>query len=102
MLPLPPEFVRPQDGAKKQDCETTAARRWLSRVGRAYAWLRPIYLGDDIYARQPMCADVLAEGASFIFTCKPSSHKTLPEYLEGVKLDSFSAAVLNAAESHLR
>ena len=90
VLPLPPEFVRPQDGAKKQDCETTAARRWLSRVGRAYAWLRPIYLGDDIYARQPMCADVLAEGASFIFTCKPSSHKTLSEYLEGVKLDSFS------------
>ena len=90
VLPLPPEFVRPQDGAKKQDCETAAARRWLSRVGRAYAWLRPVYLGDDIYARQPMCADVLAEGASFIFTCKPSSHKTLSEYLEGVKLDSFS------------
>ena len=90
VLPLPPEFVRPQDGAKKQDCETTAARRWLSRVGRAYAWLRPIYLGDDIYARQPMCAAVLAEGASFIFTCKPSSHKTLSEYLEGVELDSIS------------
>jgi hypothetical protein len=39
VLPLPPEFVRPQDGAKKQDCEPLAARRWLSRVGSAYAWL---------------------------------------------------------------
>ncbi len=27
VLPLPAEFVRPQDGAKKQDCEPVAARR---------------------------------------------------------------------------
>jgi len=90
VLPLPPEFVRPQDGAKKQDCEPNAARRWLSRVGRDYAWLKPIYLGDDLYGHQPMCADVLAAGGSFIFGCKPSSHKTLIEYLTGVNLDGFS------------
>jgi len=90
VLPLPPEFVRPQDGAKKQDCEPNAARRWLSRVGRDYAWLKPIYMGDDLYGHQPMCADVLAAGGSFIFGCKPSSHKTLIEYLTGVNLDGFS------------
>ncbi len=90
VLPLPPEFVRPQDGAKKQDCEPNAARRWLSRVGRDYAWLTPIYLGDDLYGHQPICAEVLAAGGSFIFGCKPSSHKTLTEYLTGVELDGFS------------
>jgi hypothetical protein len=88
-LPLPPEFVRPRDGAEKQDCETAAARRWLERLGAAYAWLKPVYLGDDLYARQPMCEDVLAAGGSFIFVCKPSSHKTLNEYLDGVDLDGF-------------
>jgi len=93
VLPLPPEFVRPQDGAKKQDCEPNAARRWLSRVGRDYAWLKPIYLGDDLYGHQPMCADVLAAGGSFIFGCKPSSHKTLTEYLTGVDLDGFSETI---------
>lgn len=93
VLPLPPEFVRPQDGAKKQDCEPNAARRWLSRVGRDYAWLKPIYLGDDLYGHQPMCADVLAAGGSFIFGCKPSSHKTLTEYLIGIDLDGFSETV---------
>ena len=93
VLPLPPEFVRPQDGAKKQDCEPNAARRWLSRVGANYAWLRPVYLGDDLYAHQPMCADVLAAGGSFIFGCKPSSHKTLTEYLTGVDLDGFSETI---------
>ncbi len=93
VLPLPPEFVRPQDGAKKQDCEPVAARRWLARVGRHYAWLRPIYLGDDLYAHQPMCLDVLAAGGSFIFGCKPSSHKTLTEYVNCVVLDSFSETI---------
>jgi len=83
VLPLPPEFVRPQDGAEKQDCEPVAARRWLERVGAGYAWARPVYLGDDLYARQPMCEAVLAAGGGFIFVCKPSSHKTLSEYLEG-------------------
>jgi len=93
VLPLPPEFVRPQDGAEKQDCETAAARRWLTRVGAAYAWLKPVYLGDDLYARQPMCEEVLGAGGSFIFVCKPSSHKTLSEYLDGVELDGFSETV---------
>jgi hypothetical protein len=90
VLPLPPEFVRPQDGAKKQDCEPLAARRWLGRLGPQFAWLRPIYLGDDLYANQPMCQVVLAVGGSFIFTCKPTSHKTIAEYVNGVQLDSFS------------
>lgn len=93
VLPLPPEFVRPQDGVSKQDCEQTAARRWLDRLGRRYAWLRPVYLGDDLYARQPMCTDILAAGASFIFVCKPSSHKTLSEYLTGVQCEGFERTV---------
>ena len=29
-LPLPPEFVQPQDGAEKQDCERQAVKRWLA------------------------------------------------------------------------
>ncbi len=70
-----------------------AARRWLSRVGSAYAWLRPVYLGDDLYGRQPICADVLAAGGSFIFGCKLSSHKTLTECLTGVDIESFSEIV---------
>jgi len=57
-------------------------------VGPAYAWLKPVYLGDDLYARQPMCAAILAAGGSFLLGCKPASHKTLMEYLRGVELDS--------------
>jgi len=33
VLPLAPEFIQPQDGHAKQDCEQVAARRWLQRQG---------------------------------------------------------------------
>ena len=39
VLPLPPEFIAPQDGAEKQDCERNAAKRWLARHGPAVAHL---------------------------------------------------------------
>ena len=29
VIALEPEFVRPQDGHEKQDCELRAAERWL-------------------------------------------------------------------------
>ncbi len=85
-LPLPPEFVTPQDGADKQDCERQAAKRWLARHGARTAALRPVYLGDDLYACQPVCQAVLNAGGDFLLTAKPDSHKTLYEYLDGIDL----------------
>ncbi len=52
LLPLPPEFIRPQDGDEKQDCEIKAGKRWLKRVGPAVEGFRPVYLGDDLYCCQ--------------------------------------------------
>jgi hypothetical protein len=86
VVPLPPEFVAPQDGSDKQDCESRAVRRWLKAHGSRYAKLDPVYLGDDLFSRQPICEDVLAAGGHFLFVCKPTSHKTLQEWLEGIDL----------------
>jgi hypothetical protein len=86
VLPLPPEFVEPQDGDEKQDCESKAARRWLAAHGARLARLDPVYLGDDLYSRQPTCEAVRASGGHFLFVCKPTSHKTLVEFLAGVEL----------------
>ena len=47
VLPLPPEFIVPQDGAEKQDCERNAVKRWLARHGPTLAHLRPVFLADD-------------------------------------------------------
>lgn len=87
VLPLPPEFITPQDGAEKQDCERAAAKRWLATHGPAFARFRPVFLGDDLYACQPIATAIRNSGGNFILTCKPSSHQTIAEYLAGVDLE---------------
>src|SRR3954465_2277264 len=43
-VPLAPEFIVPQDGHDKQDCESRAVRRWLARHGPGLARLDPVIL----------------------------------------------------------
>lgn len=93
VLPLPPEFIAPQDGAVKQDCERNAAKRWLARHGAAVTHLRPVFLGDDLFACQPIVAAIQAAGGSFILTCKPSSHQTIAEYVHGADLQEHRQTV---------
>lgn len=81
---LPPEFIRPQDGEEKQDCEFKAAKRWLERVSPYCEKYDPVYLGDDLYAKHDLCSFILKNGGSFIFTCKERSHKTLSEFRKGI------------------
>ena len=84
VIPLEPEFITPQDGHKKQDCENAAAKRWLSVYGARYAALGVTVLGDDLYCKQPLCEAFIHEGLNFILVCKPDSHKTLYEWVAGL------------------
>jgi len=84
VLPLEPELITPQDGHQKQDCESAAAKRWISQYAERYRELDVTLLGDDLYSRQPLCEQALAAGLNFIFVCKPSSHQTLYEWLDGL------------------
>jgi hypothetical protein len=77
-----PEFIVPQDGVEKQDCELTAGKRWLTGAGKRYVTLNLTLLGDDLYCHQPFCDLSLKEGYHFLFTCKSSSHKYLYEWIE--------------------
>lgn len=81
VIPLEPEFITPQDGHQKQDCENAAAKRWLQQYGQQYKGLNGIILGDDLYSRQPLCEIILEEGFNFILVSKPDSHKTLYRWL---------------------
>ena len=86
VVPLRPEFIRPQDGSEKQDCELNAGKRWIRKNLQRYQPLRPIYLADDLFAHQPFCQELLELGGDFLFTAKPSSHTTLYDYLDGLEL----------------
>ena len=85
IVPLMPEFITPQDGAEKQDCERLAARRWFEQHHARLAPLRPVYLGDDLFACQPIAAMVQDGGGDFIFTCKEGSHKALHDFIAGAE-----------------
>ena len=81
-IPLRPEFILPQDGHKKQDCEINAAKRWLENNGAYYHTGNDTILGDDLYAHQPFCRRTLLYDYHFIFVCKPDSHTHLYKWVE--------------------
>jgi hypothetical protein len=84
VLPMEPEFITPQDGHTKQDCENTAAKRWLAQYGDRLSKMGSTILGDDLYCKQPICQSILDQGLNFILVCKPNSHKTLIEWIDGL------------------
>ncbi len=85
VIPLEPEFITPQDGHDKQDCENAAAKRWLRQYGSRYRALGVTILGDDLYCKQPVCEAIREEELNFILVCKPDSHKTLYEWVAGLE-----------------
>jgi hypothetical protein len=85
VVPLFPEFIAPQDGAEKQDCERNAAKRWHAKHADRLRPLRPIYLGDDLFACQPIVTMLTDAGDDFIFTCKETSHKALYDFIDGAE-----------------
>ena len=80
-ISLRPEFITPQDGHTKQDCEIAAAKRWLEKNGALYSSLKVTLLGDDIYSHQPFCRKSLLYDFHFIYVCKPDSHQTLYDWV---------------------
>jgi len=87
VVPLAPEFIAKQDGAEKQDCERAAVKRWHEKHGARLRPLRPVYLGDDLFACQPVAQMIKDNGDDFIFTCKEISHKALYDFIEGAELE---------------
>ena len=84
VVPLRPEFITPQDGRAKQDCEINAAKRWLAAHAARYTTGNDTLLGHDLYAHQPFCRQVLLHGFHFLFTCQPASHGHLASWIEGL------------------
>jgi hypothetical protein len=89
VIALQPEFITPQDGHDKQDCENAAAKRWILQYAPGYKAHRITVLGDDLYCRQPICSLLIEQELDFILVCKPDSHVTLYQWLE--ELDAMQA-----------
>jgi len=79
VIALEPEFITPQDGHDKQDCEQAAAKRWIDKHAAQYASQKVTISADDLHCKQPFCELLLEKGFNFVLVCKPDSHKTLYE-----------------------
>jgi len=82
VIALEPEFITPQDGHKKQDCEAEAAKRWIRSVGSRLSPLGLTLLGDALYATQTMIQVVEDKKLNYLFVAKPKQHKHLYEELQ--------------------
>jgi hypothetical protein len=78
---LDPEFITPQDGHEKQDCEQQATKRWVKRNAERFEPWSVTILTDDLHCHQPLCELLLKHKLHFILTCKPESHEALYEEL---------------------
>ena len=95
VISLAPEFIKPQDGHEKQDCEINASLRWLDSQGSQYAALGTTVLGDDLYCHEPFCRALLVKGLEFILVCKPDSHKTLYEWVDDLERNGIVKTVVH-------
>jgi hypothetical protein len=93
VMPLSPEFIVKPDGAEKQDCERNAVKRWLDTHGARLKPLRPVYLGDDLFACQSVVETIAGAGDDFIFTCKETSHKALYDFIDGCEFERHTVQV---------
>jgi hypothetical protein len=82
VISLEPEYIVPQDGHEKQDCETQAGKRWVEKHGDFYAKRGVTMLGDDLYCHQPFCQTLKDKHLHFILVCKPDSHASLYETVD--------------------
>lgn len=82
VIPLEPEFIWPQDGSEKQDCEQNAIKRWIEKNHGFFKPYTLTILADDLHSHQPTCELCLEKKMNFILVCKESSHSTLYEEIE--------------------
>lgn len=74
VLPLCPEMIAKQDGAKKQDCERNATRRFLEKFRREHPHLKCIVIEDGLSSNGPHIKNLKDYGLRFILGAKEKDH----------------------------
>lgn len=81
VLPLMPEAITRQDGARKNDCERNAAKRLLRRVREDQPKLKFIVIEDSLASNGPHIELLEALDMRYILGVKPGDHATLFEHV---------------------
>lgn len=82
VLPVMPEAIANTDGSEKQDCESNAAKRFITHLKKAHPRQGFLIVGDGLMSHQPMIETFMDEGVHVLFVAKPGDHKYMFEWLE--------------------
>lgn len=86
VIPLCPEPITKQDGAKKNDCETNAARRFLDDLRCEHPRLQLTCTFDALYANAPFIEGLTKRKLDYIIVAKPGNNQFLFEFVGGIAL----------------
>lgn len=81
VFPLAPEPILKQDGAKKNDCERNAAKRFLTALRREHPHLKLIVIEDGLASNGPHIKQLKALNLRFILGAKESDHRFLFDWV---------------------
>ncbi len=83
VFPLDFEPILNQDGAKKNDCERTAAKRLCTTLHERYPDLPVLLVEDALYANAPHLRQITGYGWRYVLNVKPNSHPSLVKQFAG-------------------
>lgn len=81
VFPLAPEPILKQDGAKKNDCERNAAKRFLTDLRREHPHLKLIVIEDGLASNGPHIKHLKSLDLRFILGAKETDHRFLFDWV---------------------
>ena len=82
VLPVMPEAIANTDGTEKQDCESKAAKRFITKLKQDHPRQGFLIVGDGLMSHQPMIETFTDQGVHVLFVAKPGDHTYMFEWLE--------------------
>ena len=82
VIPLMPDPIVRQDGTSKNDCERTAAKRFVTQLRHDYPHLKFIITADSRSSNAPHIATLTAHNLHYILGVKAGDHPYLFEHVE--------------------
>jgi hypothetical protein len=84
VIPVMSEEIRTQDGDKKEDCEISAFKRFITKFRKDHDKLEVIINGDALYASTSVIEAIKDNNANYIFKIQLTKNTTLSSNLKGV------------------
>ncbi len=83
VFPLDFEPILRPDGARKNDCERTAAKRLCEQLAESYHDLPILLVEDALYANAPHIRQITQYGWRYVLNVKPDSHQSIFKQFAG-------------------